>query len=715
MAFPANPIYASKDFVNWRLASNAVNRVSQFPIIRSGTQGNGGGMFANTLRYHNGTFYLISTWASEELGGPRFVMFTSRDPFDDLAWSDAIWPRTPGYTIDPDIFFDDDGSVVVASAGAPIIAAYLDLSTGNTSEPWELWGGTGGASAEGPHLYKKDGYYYLLIAEGGTQLNHSATIARSMSLRGPWEAAPANPLVSNKNTDEYFQTVGHADLFQDSEGNWWGVALSTLSWPEGSWPIADQVKGQMSGPLPEKSSIFRGLGPSVGEADIVDFEPGSALPSHWVHWRAPFDANDFAVSPKGFENTLRLTASRANLTTDAKFNASTEGVTAVFRRQEHTIFNFTADIHLGFGKSAEDEVGVSNFGTPNQHVDVGVVYLEAASDSATTFRLRANGLVIFLDTWLDKPSILPKYLDIDEVTEADYIFISHAHFDHLPGADRIAKKTGAMVIANGEAINLLRSAGVHESQLLPVAGGERIPLFTKADRDAATAGEIPLTNGPPGAPPRPHHSRAVISAHVWPSLHAMMPGSGHHDIPDEIDTGTEYTGEATPYACTLDVTMGMKYGLLRLKDIVPPEHMDKGMVSFAEYIADRERHVFSHYDGGQLAFNFLIGPGKTLFWNGHLGGYEGLMKTIEPAPDVAILAIAGRANLNGRPYNGSAASFAVEEIKWLSQPKKVIWCLHDEGAIKPFRVNTAAATAMVHAETSTKVDDLSFATPARLF
>ncbi|KAI8177249.1 xylosidase arabinofuranosidase [Colletotrichum sp. SAR 10_65] len=498
MAFPANPVYASKDFVNWRLASNAVNRVSQFPVIRSGTQGNGGGMFANTLRYHNGTFYLVSTWASAELGGPRFVMFTATDPYDDLAWSNVIWLQTPGYTIDPDIFFDDDGSVVVASAGEPIIAAYLDLATGNISEPWELW-------------------------------------------------------------------AGH-------------------------------------------------------------------------------------------ENTLRLTASRANLTTDLNFNTSTEGVTALFRRQEHTYFNFSVDIQLGFGKSSGDEMGISNFGTSDQHADLGIVYLEDVSESsgklkpyfrvrarsvnaftapelttapvpegATTFRLKANGLVIFLDTWLEKPSALPKYLDIDDVTEADYIFISHAHFDHLPGADRIAKKTGAIVIANGEAINLLRSAGVDESQLFPVAGGERIPMFTKADRDAAMA------------------------------------------------------GEATPYVCTLDVTMGMKYALMRLKEIIPPDQMDEGTRSMADYMEDRDRHVFSNYDGGQLAYNFLIGPGKTLFWNGHLGGYEGILKAIEPAPDVAILAIAGRANLNGRPYNGSAASFAVDEIRWLSQPKKVYWCLHDDG------------------------------------
>ncbi|KAJ3960752.1 hypothetical protein N0V92_002592 [Colletotrichum tropicale] len=421
MAFPANPVYASKDFVNWRLASNAVNRVSQFPVIRSGTQGNGGGMFANTLRYHNGTFYLISTWASAELGGPRFVMFTATDPYDDLAWSNVIWLQTPGYTIDPDIFFDDDGSVVVASAGEPIIAAYLDLATGNTSEPWELWAGTGGQSAEGPHIYKRDGYYYLLIAEGGTQLNHSATMARSQSLKGPWEAAPHNPLVSNRGTDNYFQTVGHADIFQDAQGNWWGVALSTrggptlykelnypmgretvlfpVSWPSGGWPVADQVQGQMSGPLPSQSLISQGIGPVVGEPDVVDFVAGSEFPSNWVSWRAPFDAASFAISPADHENTLRLTASRANLTTDLNFDTSTEGVTALFRRQEHTYFNFSVDIQLGFGKSASDEMGISNFGTPDQHADLGIVYLEDVSGSAGKLkpylRVRARSVNAF--------------------------------------------------------------------------------------------------------------------------------------------------------------------------------------------------------------------------------------------------------------------------------------------------------------------------------
>ncbi|KAF5268201.1 hypothetical protein FOXYS1_909 [Fusarium oxysporum] len=308
----------------------------------------------------------------------------------------------------------------------------------------------------------------------------------------------------------------------------------------------------------------------------------------------------------------------------------------------------------------------------------------------TTYRLKANGLVIWLDTWLERPSVLPKYLDINDVEEADYIFISHAHFDHLPGADRIARKTGAIVIANGEAFNLLRDANVPEEQLMPVAGGERIPLFLKADRDRASAGAIEVAPGLPGAPPQPHDRFAALVVHVWPSLHCFMPGTPGHP-PEIIDTRTEYTGEASPYTCTVDITKGMKYGLLRLGDLVPEELRDLGIRSMIDYLNDREKHLFSHFDGGQLAFNFLIGPGKTLFWSAHMGAYEGVLRRMEPKPDVAILALAGRANLDGRPYDGSAADFITKKINWLGQPKTVIWCLHDESPVRPRRVDTTGA------------------------
>jgi len=231
------------------------------------------------------------------------------------------------------------------------------------------------------------------------------------------------------------------------------------------------------------------------------------------------------------------------------------------------------------------------------------------------------------------------------------------------------------VIANCEAVNVLAKAGVPEQQLFGVAGGERIPLFTEAIREDARNGRCLLSDGPPGAPPLPHSSLAVAAAHTWPSLHCLMPGS--HPHPAIIDTGEEYTGAAHPYVCTMDITRGMKYGLLRVGENIPRSDMDEGMASFADYIADRKQNAYSHCDGGQIMVNFVI-DGRALLWNAHLGSYEGIMRCIEPKPDVAILGIAGRANHNGRPFDGSAAQFALKEVQWLGEPKDVIWCLHDE-------------------------------------
>ncbi|KAJ5815198.1 hypothetical protein N7474_006975 [Penicillium riverlandense] len=313
---------------------------------------------------------------------------------------------------------------------------------------------------------------------------------------------------------------------------------------------------------------------------------------------------------------------------------------------------------------------------------------------ATTFRLRVAGLTIFHDTWLNRPSLLPQALNINDITDVDYILISHAHFDHLPGADVIAKRTDAIVIANGEAINRLRDAGVPETQLLPVAGGERVPLFTREMRLAAAAASptIPLHQGnPPTAPAEPHHTLAVAEVHIWPSLHCLLPGS-HKTLPDVFDTGVPYDGEATPFDGTLDVTRGMKYGLFRLRELVSVEAIagDEKLRCFLEWLEDRGegRNVMSACDGGQLMFHVLRRGGASaagagiwkggILFNAHLGAYEGIMKTIRPRPNLVVQGIAGRANLNGRPFNGSAADFATELLRWVGEPERVIWCLHDE-------------------------------------
>lgn len=159
----------------------------------------------------------------------------------------------------------------------------------------------------------------------------------------------------------------------------------------------------------------------------------------------------------------------------------------------------------------------------------------------------------------------------------------------------------------------------------------------------------------------------------------------------------------------------MKYGLLKLGDHMPREAMDAGTRSFVDYINGPNRTCMSNFDGGQLMFNFVLGIDKVVAWNGHLGAYEGIMKTVEPKPNVLIQAIAGRANLNGRPFDGSAAQFAVKISKLLDEPQKVIWCLHDDAPIKPWSVRVEPATKMMEEQTRSRVLKLPLATLTPLF
>lgn len=262
----------------------------------------------------------------------------------------------------------------------------------------------------------------------------------------------------------------------------------------------------------------------------------------------------------------------------------------------------------------------------------------------------------------------------------------------------------------------MREAGVPEDQLLPIAGGERIPLFTKAVRDEAAANKPATHEGSaPGPPPPtgPDPSKAAASVHPWPSLHCLMPGPPGVHL-DTIDTSTRYIGEAGPYACTIDITMGMRKGLIA-PAFLPPEataNAPPEMKTFFEYMRD-PANKYSHFDGGQMMYNFLL-PDLTLLWMSHLGGFEGVLKELKPQPDVVVMGIAGRGNINGRPFDGSAAECATGILKWIGEPGRVVWCLHDEGPIKPFHIKTTGATEMVEKETKSRILTLEPAKVCRL-
>ncbi|KAL4876339.1 glycosyl hydrolase [Aspergillus karnatakaensis] len=383
IAYPGLPLYTSKDLQSWSLASNIFNRPSQIPDLAN-TTNQQGGIYAPTLRYKDGTFYLIVSNLGPTVTG---LLFTSTDPYNDNSWSDPLVFDVFG--IDPDIFFDTDGKAYVSSADNNMIHHYsLDLGTGEIGPVSYLWNGTGGAYPEGPHIYFKDSFYYLLIAEGGTETNHAVTMARSKSRTGPWEIAPHNPVLSNRNTTEYFQTVGHADLFQDGSGHWWAVALSTRSgpewerypmgretvltpvtWEEGEWPVFTPVRGVTQGPLPEAHPVRN----PTDRPEHLTFPPGSSIPQHLMYWRFP-DEKSFVVSPRGHPNTLRVAPSDFGPSYDPK--ATTGPVSLVARRQTDTLFEFSVEVEIELdvkSGSAHVEAGVSVFLTQEQHIALSIV------------------------------------------------------------------------------------------------------------------------------------------------------------------------------------------------------------------------------------------------------------------------------------------------------------------------------------------------------
>ena len=406
ISFPGLPIYASKDLINWKHVSHVWNRESQLPGYSWATTGQQDGMFAATIRHHDGVFYVVCEYLNVP-GKTAGVLFTSTNPFDDASWSNPV--MFPSNKIDPDLFWDADGKVYTATQGIQL--QELNLTTGALGPAIPLWNGTGGVWPEGPHIYKRpdgDGgyYYYLLIAEGGTAEDHAITIARSRNLTGPYTPHPRNPILTNRGTQEYFQTVGHGDLFQDTRGNWWGMSLATRSgpeyksypmgreavlfpvtWADGEWPVLQPVRGRMEGwPLPKPTRDVPGEGPFNGDPDVYDFTEGgeAAMPRNLVHWRVPREGA-FSVTKKG----LKVVLGRNSLSgAPGGSEPAAKAVSFVGRRQTHSLFRFGVD--LDFAPRAEgQEAGVTAFLTQAANLQLGVSLV----GGELSFRFNASGKV----------------------------------------------------------------------------------------------------------------------------------------------------------------------------------------------------------------------------------------------------------------------------------------------------------------------------------
>ena len=244
----------------------------------------------------------------------------------------------------------------------------------------------------------------------------------------------------------------------------------------------------------------------------------------------------------------------------------------------------------------------------------------------TTFRVRHAGLHLFFDAYLDRlPGLAPVGLSTSEVGEAEFVFVSHAHFDHLYGAAAIALATGATVVASPESARCLRADGVPEEQLLMVTGGETVRC------------------GP------------TTTVRVLPALHACLFAA------TDTDSGMSCLGDL---GVSAQDRWAKVRGLFEMFGATPGP--------MAEALKAMLTHSSVH-DGGQLAYVLQTEDGSALF-SGSSGYWPGIFADLRP--DVAFLALAGRPNVAGDPYQGSAAGFMLEQVETL-RPGRVAFCHHD--------------------------------------
>ncbi|WP_062289538.1 glycoside hydrolase family 43 protein [Demequina phytophila] len=229
---PGVPIHRSTDLVTWDLVGHALPDAD---VIRAprGMAGASAGIFAPTLRHHDGLFW-VATTSIGRLGEGQLITH-AEGPAGP--WSEPVFvPGTPG--IDPDLAWLDDGTCLLTwrGFGPPgIHQVAIDPRTGaRVGEETLLWEGTGLADTEGPHLIRRGDWWYLMVAEGGTHTGHGVSIARSRDPRGPFEPHPHNPIFSHRSTDHPVQAVGHPDLVELADGSWAMVHLGIRQ--QGSFP-----------------------------------------------------------------------------------------------------------------------------------------------------------------------------------------------------------------------------------------------------------------------------------------------------------------------------------------------------------------------------------------------------------------------------------------------------------------------------------------------
>ena len=399
--FPGLPIHKSTDLINWELIGHGLHRESQASstVNLVDVQSNGG-IHAPTIRYNKGVYYIISTnvYYDAENNKTDMVNFiiTANNPAGP--WSDPIHIEgAPG--IDPDLFFDDNGKVWYVGNQAPenprfdgegeIWLQELDLNEYSLiGERHLLWrGACGGVWAEGPHMYKKDGKYYLIIAEGGTSFNHAVMVAMSEKIEGPYISNPRNPILTSRHLsyDNWVNSTGHGDIVELDDGRYYMVILgirneinrgsnmgretfiAPLSWErepfewkenKDLWPVVSPISGKVE---KENEVIFTNS-IQINSYNFRDDFNSKTLGLKWNFRRLPLE-NIYSLDKR--EGFLRI-FSNQNIIKE-RHRAALMGF-----KQNQTNFEYFTSMNFN-PENNKSEAGISIFQKDDNYLNFTVV------------------------------------------------------------------------------------------------------------------------------------------------------------------------------------------------------------------------------------------------------------------------------------------------------------------------------------------------------
>ena len=364
--FPCIPISHSRDLIHWEIIGHAITNPEWAHLDE--LEG-GRGYWAPDISYDNGTFYITATYRLNDTGTVyrRQIVVSSDKP--EGPYSEPAYIEEDG--IDPSIFHEDGRHYMLLNRGARILELSSDCKK-QISEAKLLFYGDYKRAPEGPHLLKKDCYYYLFLAEGGTGPGHRITVARSRELMGNYEPCPYNPIMRQMDEKAGIQRCGHGKPVCTQEGQWYMVylcgrmigdgysilgretALDPITWTADSWPIVNNLKGPSVLQIkPVCSQEQTGKADEDSSVQSLTFEKG--LPKDFVTPRPPEKG---AVTVK--DGMLILEGSKAPL-------SSVDARNILVRRQ--CAFSFTAEAHMIVPKLTEgQEAGLTCYYDENTWV-----------------------------------------------------------------------------------------------------------------------------------------------------------------------------------------------------------------------------------------------------------------------------------------------------------------------------------------------------------